>query len=445
MLGLALSVWCLLSLVHSALPQFQMAVLGGRVVIPNWLFNSVILIAVWRGTSFFRTPRAVLTSYVLFSAYLVLEVFFLTARTDTSPVEMIRAFYRYYFLLLALPLAYLVEGLASPERFMRWLLWIFVPLAILGLWQRFSGDPILPTASTDLRFQVFAWRRGEGIRAFSLFNSGWSFGHFVALLAACVFFQSRLRPVQGLRAAGYWLLLLTALLCVYASQTRTALLVSFAAFAVALTMNAARNRDRGFSLVTLAPMACLLIGLLVAKGASWIVDALDLSDDPLFSIGSMDARWDAWSDFGGRWLQGSPAEALFGLAIGQKDSGLLFGESTVLIDNMFVAAGVQIGWTGVLLWVLLMWCIWLALLGIARESDTPLHWGIAAMWATWPLSLMYCSSTDFYGLLAIVSVLTHQRSAAGQAPVDVAAAATPARLSASSAAALTRRWPATPR
>ena len=92
----------------------------------------------------------------------------------------------------------------------------------------------------------------------------------------------------------------------------------------------------------------------------------------------------------------------------QRDAGGLLSESTVLIDNVFVSIGLQLGIVGVALWALMMWSLWLYLLRRATMRGDALAHAIAAVWATWPVSLMFGSGTEFYLLLAILMVLTER-------------------------------------
>jgi hypothetical protein len=440
-LAVLLSLWWMISIVDSALPQMQIALFGGRVPIPNWLFDGLFLVFAasfaLRRVASITLPAGLLASTTAFAVYLALELIFLTARTDTTALRLITDYYRYYFFLLILPLAFAVEGTIDPDRLLRWTLWAFVPLAAIGIQQYFGGDPILPTESTDGRWQIYAWARMGEVRAFSLFNSGWSFGHYAALAGSCAYFTAR-NPANGagLRTLS-WGLVLASLVCAYASQTRTVLLVTFATASAVVVIEYARRRD-DMTPAILLPVGAALLGFLVANGANWIVQLLDLRDASLFATGSIDARWASWTLYGGRWLGGSWTELLFGLAIGQQQSGMAYSESTVLIDNMVVAIGVQAGLVGVLLWAVMMWKIWRMVLANAQHLDHPLHWGLAAIWAAWPLSLMFCASTVFYGLLAIVSVLSHTVAAPSGQVAEVLAA-TPRLIRNSSVRALSRR------
>ncbi len=405
-LALLLMLWWLFSIVDSALAQAQIQLLGDRVPIGGWALDALLLLALLilvLRNGLPTVPRSIAWTWGLFSAYLALELVFLAARRQTPALAMITDFYRYYFYLLLLPAAYLCAHRIDERRLSRWLLCCFVPLAWLGLQQHFGGDAMLPTQSGDGRFQIFAWGFQGDIRAFSLFNSGWSFGHFGALMAALVLCAWRLRPAR-IPAALWFGLFTLALVAVYASHTRTAFLVAAATvFAVPFALRMRATGQRGA--MVLLPLLFAFAGWLVAVGAGWLVKSLDLGNETLFSQGSLNARFDAWDYYGGRWLSGTWAEVMFGTGLGQHDSGALYSESTVLIDNMFIAIGLQAGLVGVLLWTACMWAIWLSMLTLAEARDSPLHWALAAVWATWPLSLMFCASSNFYGLLAVIAVM----------------------------------------
>ncbi len=403
-----LTFW-LLWVVDSALPQIQMALLAGHVPVRGVLVNAAFLLLLCtmllvKGRLPLVPPPIAVTT-LAFLAYLALEVLFLVARTQASSVALVTDYYRYYFFLLILPLVFLADGALSAERVFGWLLLAFVPLAWLGIQQHFSGETILPTKAIDGRFQIFAWDRHGEVRAFSLFNSGWSFGHFATLVAAMAFFGLRESPRPVSRRVLCCFVLAAAPVCAYASQTRTVFLVALCTVAAAAMLSWLRSGKATFSAATLLPVAFGAAAYVVAYGAKPLVALLGMQDESLMATGSLDARWDAWLTYGGHWVGGSLPEFLFGLGIGQQDSGTLYGESTVLIDNMVVAIGVQIGAVGVLLWIAMMWQIWCWVLRRAIQEDTALHWGIAAVWSTWTLSLTFSAATVFYGVLAIGAVL----------------------------------------
>jgi hypothetical protein len=411
-------IWWLLSFVDSALPQLQMAVLNNRVVIPAFALDALFLLAL--GAAILRRgwwpmPSGIVATWLLLGSSLFVEMIFLEARIGGVIGSLLTTYYRFYFYLLTLPLAGALAGSIPAPRIETLLLWLFVPLGGLGLYQFFGSDAVLPTSTADNSWQVFAWGLGDDIRAFSLFNSGWAFGHFTVFICVLAFFMWQLGRLPG------WLgiaLCAAAALCTYASLTRTAYVVGAAAFVTAVWLYRARSTRLG--LVIAAPLLWAFVGYLVASGIKDVVHMLGLAgDDGVFSSGSLDIRHEAWDYWLNVWFGNGLSSALFGDAVVQHDSGRLMSESTVLIDNVFIAVGVQVGLVGVVVWIAVMWAVWLFLLREAVRRDDALGWAIAAVWATWPLSLMFGLGGNYYGLLALLAVMTRTpEDALGLATLD---------------------------
>ncbi len=417
--GLALGLWWLLCFVDSAWPQMQMALLGNYVLFGMWPLHLLYLMLgsylVLR-TGVPEVPKALLWWWATFGAYLFVSLFFLEARFANSLGELVTTFYRFYFYVATLPLAFALRGTLDSVRMQKILLVLFVPLAALGLRQHFAADPILPTVAVNGTFQVYAWWFQGDIRAFSLFNSGWSFGHFAAFIAVIALWRWLFRQPGSQQS---WLMpafFVAAMACVYFCLTRTVYLVALAGIFATFWLARSRQNDR-FVAAHWLPALFALGGFMVARGIKDLMGFLGLGNDGIFNSGSLDYRQEAWAIWTDVWLNQGVANALFGAAVTQKDSGQLYGESTVLIDNVFIAIGVQVGIVGMLIWIGLMWVLWSFMLREARERDEPLMWAIAAIWSTWPLSLMFGSGGNYYLLLLILAVLTGPRTSlfAGEA------------------------------
>lgn len=403
--GTVLALWWLLCFVDAAWPQMQMAIFGNYVLFGMWPLHLLYLGAA--GYALLRRgppelPGALGSTWAAFAAYLAINLLFLEARFPGSFGDLLTTFYRFYFYALTIPLAFVLRGALDSARIQTLLLVLFIPLAALGLRQHFSGDPILPTVATNGTFQVYSWGFMGDVRAFSLFNSGWSFGHFAVLIGVLALWRWWFRHA----AAGNWLtiaLLIAAGICIYYSLTRTVYLVGTAAVGSALWLRHARDKA-AFGSVHLIPALLAVVGYMVARGIKDVLDLLGVRNDGIFNSASLEIRQEAWSVWTDIWLDHGLSNALFGAAVTQRDSGQLMSESTVLIDNVFISIGAQIGLLGVLIWIAFMVALWAALLRTARRDDDPMLWAIVSVWATWPLSLMFGSGGNYYLLLALLAI-----------------------------------------
>lgn len=426
--SLLLALWWLLSFVDSAWPQFQMAMFGNYVLFGMWPIHLLLLstgAVMLMRAGIPEVPRDLLLWWAAFGAYLVLSLIFLEARYEGSFGSLATTFYRFYFLPMVLPLAFALPGGLNSRHIQVTLLIIFIPLGALGLRQYFINDPILPTAAINGTFQVFAWWFQGDIRAFSLFNSGWSFGHFAVFIGVLAlwryYFRADWTPLLSLAY------LAAAALCVYYCLTRTVYLVGMGSLFAAIWLQRARRLDH-FAGAQALPLLFAFCGYMVARGIKDVLRMLGIGDDGIFNAGSLDIRKETWDAWTGVWLDQGLSNALFGAAVSQRDSGQLLSESTVLIDNVFITIGVQIGMVGVLIWIGFMWAVWALLLREAKLRDEPLIWAIAAVWATWPLSLMFGSGGAYYMLLAILALITREKLQPSDADEDSVAADEPALL-----------------
>lgn len=406
LLTLMLLAWWLLSFVDSAFQQAQMAVFADNVIIPRWTLDALMLCALgWmvlqRGWQP-QLPTALLTAWAMFGACLLVSAVFLEARFGGVLDDLIPTYYRIYFLSLLLPLATALEGSFKPQRMEVLLMIVALPLAGIGLDQYLKNDPVLPTVANGNTWQVYAWKLEEQVRAFSLFNSGWSFGHFMIFVGLIALYRSVQRRQHWLLALAY---LGISAFCVYICRTRTAYLVGGAAIVNATLMLwvPPRHRER---LLALLPMFWLFVAYMVASGIKSVLHFLGIGGDGgVLNSASLDARHESWAQYAEVWFH-DWANALFGAAVTQKDSGQMFGESTVLIDNAFIAIGAQIGLVGLLLWMFMFWRTWRFLLAETLRREDALSLAIASVWAAWPFSLMFNASSVYYCLLALLAVLS---------------------------------------
>lgn len=408
-MALGLAAWWLLCIVDSAFEQAQIALFGGYILLPRWTLQALFLatlpaLLVIRGWGGGLLPRTLLLAWLAFGSWLAIDTIFLEARLGGVSGDLTVGYYRSYFLLMAFPLGVLLRGSLPVHRVTIGLLLVAVPLGTLGLFQYGYDDPLLPTSALNTYWEVLSLRLdGDGnVRAFSLFNSGLTFGHFmsfVGALAVCLLLRRDIGIVPALALIGL------SGACIYASLTRVVYLVAGAALITALVM-VPRRRPPFSPPVAAMPVVWGVLGYLVATGIKDFLDYFRITGgDNLLSSASLDVRQQAWE----MWAQelfSSFSNALFGAAITPRDSGSLAGESTILIDNGFIEVSAQVGLIGAALWMLLLWQVWRFVLAEAQRRQDALSYAIAAIWATWPLSLMFGTTTSFYALIALLSLLT---------------------------------------
>lgn len=397
-------LWCFAA-VNGAWGQLQMALNNNLVPFPYWVLDAawlgvLTLCALARGL---RLPsQAYVVAWALLAGYIVFA-FMRQLVVYEYGLSYQGAGYSQYYNYLLLPfLAWAVPGILDPYKMRLFLLILFLPLAALGVMQFVLSDPILPTYSQDGGFAIFAWRlRGE-TRAFSLFLHGSGFGHFSSFMLVLMLSTMLSTRKFVLHVVGIPYIVL-AIICAYATLTRTVYLEIVAAVLALLVL---RGLLRVTWVLRFLPLLNLLLGLVVALWAPAIVDFLGLGGDPLTSLKSWRIRREVWEMHLMNWVGGDVGSILFGLGITQRFSASAVTGEYFLIDNIFVATAIHIGAVGLLVWLICLWQMWRVVLGNALQQQNALHLAIAAVFSTWPLSLMFSNSGSFFWLLFVLMILT---------------------------------------
>ena len=390
-----------LLIVEGVLPQAQMLLFSGNIYIKNIVLKLLLVLLV--ATCFLQhilksstvvCVKRIAIPYLFFCAYLVLH--FILLRQDYPLDYLLQSYNSYYFFLLLFPFVAFMS--AEVRVFSKTLVLISVPLLLIGFAQFLSNSPLLPVASSDRYFSVFSHEYYGRVRAFSLFNSGLNYGHFLALLGA--FLLCRL--IRARRSA--WLILVPALLAVtfacYTTLTRNLYIeFCFTLLSAALLMRR-RSWQRGslrYRLVSAVP-------LLYALAASFVIFVMPLLElisgggGMLLKQDSLVIRLQAWLYYLPLWLNSGVKTLLFGVGLIQHERFPM--TENVVIDNSFLAIGLHIGLLGLLLWFTLMWRLWKYLLAI--QGRMPDNLPIAAMTAlcsTWISSGLFNNNFNLYAIL----------------------------------------------
>ncbi len=392
--------WWLSTAINGLLPQLQIFLLGGQILIPVWFMRALLLLAIlvfgMRGR-YRLYPSSVAIWWFVFSLYLVLEVFLHIMIEELSIAYLVQGIYQYYFLLLLAVFCHHLSG-SIDDRWMTPIIVVtFVPMGLLGIAQYVLYDPIVPVASVDGYFQVVAWKHWvySGIRAFSIFRSATEFGHYAALVGGVLIaLWLRRGDFDPIKSILVMMMLVLVLASVYVSKARIAYLVCVATVLSAIWIAPRLRITTGMLLL---PIAFAVAAYVVAIAAPQMIMAMGFRlEGMIFSDASLTYRWGAWSQFGDSWLGNGWLRALFGSGLVQGQGGEFGSEGSVLIDNAFIAIGYHIGIIGLGLWLIIIWKFWVYVLATAIRRKTALSLGVAAYWATLPMSLMFSSAQPLY-------------------------------------------------
>ena len=397
-LGRILFLVLLLSMIDGLMPQAEMAIFSGRVLIPTVILK-VLMIAIAALGMLFKpklcTPGQILYAWAALVTYLLFEATFLILTTKYSLPYIAYSFEATVFFLLLLPFMYAFKETIDERQVSRVIMWLFVPLVLLGIWQSLTNHPVLPTISVDHYFQVYSWDFYGRVRAFSLFSSGSNFGHFLALVAAMS--VAAIYRWKGRRKFVATMGLVLALIATYLTLTRATYVEVLLAVTTATLIT--RFKWRGFRLSLLWGIYAS-IGLFVAFVAPAIIAGLR-GTDHLFADTSLIMRYEEWAHYGGIWLNHGITTMLFGTGLMQSSRFAITRHIT--IDNVWLSLLFQFGLFGFIIVLAFLWRMWKIILGgLQTHPRSILTTGVVSACSTFPFTSIFGITTLDYFLLFMI-------------------------------------------
>lgn len=292
---------------------------------------------------------------VRLSLYLLLICFFVGAFYSSLDVfSNFQYFLASYLFFFAVPLLSGSDGgLFDCAR--KYLVFIFLPVAILGIFQFELNDPIVDVGGEGLGFEVMSWNFYGQIRAFSLFLSGLDFGYYLCVMGV-LFLSSALS--SGLRIQCLFLLVL-CIYCIAITSTRLIYILFFFSIVTFISVRFSRS----LLLIYLLPVVYLVVGsfFVLYLGGALASAGYDISsDDSLFE------RYYYWDKAFNIWAESEAPQKLFGLGLSQGAS-----LKDYIVDNVYLNTLVQSGLVGLFALIFFFFVLWMSLvksLGALRDN-----------------------------------------------------------------------------
>ena len=357
----------LLALVDGLIPQLQMRLFAGHILVTNAVLAIVILVALVLGC--FIHPSVEFTRLPMFTwslciTFLLFHMPYLILVHDMSLADVLKSYIGYYLLLLSGPAALAFRGAISERVIIRYTGILLLACAAVGIAQYLTGQPLLYTESVDGKFEIYSWNFFDDVRAFSLFTSGLGFGLFCSLCGALGIALFRKSHVKGT----IWFVL-SALAC-FSTLTRLCYLVFLCASVYALVLVFGKRSSRGLW------QPLLFFVLAIATILSGLRSSLNEGGSSLQDTGSLLMRLDEWTYYLGIFFRSSMIEKLFGSGVA------LTKDNPVPIDNVPLALLLHIGLVGLVLFGVLLTKMWLYLRREALITQQPFIIAAASLWAT---------------------------------------------------------------
>jgi hypothetical protein len=384
----------LLLTLDGLLPQFQLF-LTQQVLLPNVVLRPVafillisILIIVYKLN--LRLKKIQIIYLIVLIIYLLAISIYQIAALNATYSDTLYVLNNYYFwIVMVIPFLTIYKFIRERVSF-QLMMYISLPIIILGIYQSLSGDILLYQRSADNSFYVSAIYFFGKVRAFSIFTSGYAFGQFLCLaLAFALSMQSNRRLVHKIAMPIF------ILIAIYFTYTRAIYICSGLILFYYLC-----NRVFGGRSSIYYPAISLIAGLLIIQ-----IPTQGTANSDLFSQSTSLERLDNWQNIISSWIS-DPLNINVPLPIILGDGrfqNIRFAQfEQITIDNSFVSILINAGAIGLMLFVCGYILVYAFIISEYYERRINLSAVIFA--STFPfLSMFNNAHTNFY-LLVLLSI-----------------------------------------
>ena len=413
-LGFLALILTFIQFADGILPQLQILLLHGRMILPTPLGRIPLLLLLLLTFLAYgaELPRMLLLPYILFASYLTLDWFYLLIFKGyyAHPIYGLATFNNYYSFFLFLPFAFSLAGTISTHTLYKTIGLVSIPIILLGIAQYLLNTPIIPIESIDKHFSeqsIFFY--SHHIRAFSLFSSGLLFGTFCNLILAIA--TASLLRSHGRERVFSALLALLAFSGSAASLTRSNLVQ---AFLVLVSVGVLRYASiRRPSKTIFLPFGILVLSLALMLMTPLIHNMTTKSGNisPSSNVGLSDytsntsllIRYDHWKNLVLKYIK-TPNDVFLGSGLVQSYHSPFSTDQ--FIDNSYLATILNTGTIGLSLLMIILTSIWLYFYKRAQRSGDGFSAGMAAFTATWPFYGLINNAWYVYGIVALIGILT---------------------------------------
>ena len=400
--ALLVFILLILSFVSAIWPRLQMLVFAGEVPIPSIALKVGIatLLIIGSVTSINAyIPKAFAISWLILSAYLLLDFFHITSETNNISFSIF-SYNAYYAYLIFSVYMFNIASSLKQETIFRFIMWLALPLALMGIAQYILSDPILPTASKDQNFAVSSWEFYGNVRAYSFFTAPFEFGYFMLFI-----FSSSIVLFAKNKKRRFWVMLQILVVLFAAYCTLTRLVYIEAIFVAIFTFLFLILKGSFRQILRFIPIIFLAIALYVAF---WLPSLITKSSSDLTSYATLNQRLEQWATYWYYLWESNNSLFFFGTGLIQNER---FGLSqNVLIDSIYVAIAVHIGIVGLLFILIFMMQAWTYMLHQTMKFPSAMNVGILALWSTYLASGVFNLTIPLSGLLLLIFILVNRYS-----------------------------------
>ena len=329
--------------------------------------------------------------YISYALFQFIYHFVIEGMNIQAVIYGVVFFYFYIFVLLLLLFFYYnnvdiqnnVIKQPYTESAFTFLAYIAIPVYILGYAQFLLNDPILWLGDADTyHVQSYIHLASDQTRAFSIFSSGYQFGHFITfigILSTCYMLEAK----GYRRRLLYFFLFVISSVAIYTTYTRNSYLeFIFSIFAVFFVKAAIRRNLKNYHIILFSFIGSLIVFL----GILEYVRSVGLSG--LLDPGSFLIRLYNQSVILEKYFLDSndTLKIIFGYGLMQ---GVKFSTieniSNIIIDNTYINVALFSGVIGLILYLIFFILVFDFILTKYRETRGVWWQALAALFFSYPI------------------------------------------------------------
>lgn len=401
--------------------QFQYEMLG-QILVYSYqvkMIGFVTLIAVFmlfilKKKRIVLQKNRLLNFILIYMAYIIFQFIyhFMFHQMSFDAVSYGIVYFYFYVLVLLLLLLFYFNALNKQqekhfdekhaETSFNWLSLIAIPTFILGYMQFILNDPILGLGEADTyQVQSYIHLASNQTRAFSIFSSGYQFGHFITFIGTLA--ASYAMKSKKLRSkAKYLMILIAAGVAMYTTYTRNSYIeFLFSVLAAFLVKFAVSRKLRNSHIISYSFMSSGLAfwGIIEYVRSTGLSGLLDPGSFLIRMYNQSRAIEKFFTD------SNETMNILFGYGLMQ---GVKFSTveniKNIMIDNTYINISLFSGLVGLLLYIVFFILMFDYILKRYKETQGSWWQALAAMFFSYPIvaaSNIYLSQLLLFACITI--------------------------------------------
>jgi hypothetical protein len=385
----------LLIIVNAAFPRIQMLLFHDHVLVYSlflkigiFILATIYLLILGRADFGGTLTKSIFALLV----YLLFDTLYLSTSYSIPLRDLCFGYDTMYSILILAGFVLILRPQVPEKSATKIIIFISIPLLVLGISQSILNNPILSLRSENDYFIVLVWNYYGQVRAFSLFSAPAYYASYLVFFGSLLF--AMMLRHRGKKVFLESFLFSIVLFSLFYSLNRTAI---FAMGLSLLTVFLIVIKNISLKVLPLLMMGFFIASIFLVIGAPMIAQQFPYVF--AFKIHSLVERYEEWRHWI-TFLVESPMTLLLGSGIFQ--NGILKNANDIIIDNMFLAVLVQIGVIGLALVLFVIYETWHAVGVMVYSSKTPIGIAGLSLITMWPVFAMFGTGLNIFPLYMLL-------------------------------------------